>query len=281
MKAEVFNAEGKKSKEIELPKIFSEKIREDIVAKVLEAKKIKQPYSPSPMAGNQHSAAGILSHRRHVWKSDRGKGLSRLPRKIMSKRGSQFNWEGATAPHAKGGRRAHPPKIPKMLNRIKINKKEMNLALVSVLSATANKKKVAGKYSRIEEKDIKELPFIVESNFIELKTKEILETMKKIFGEKLFEVAVKKKSVRAGIGKLRGRKYKENLGLLIVTGKKEKMKAKVFDAANADNVGVLDLAKGGLGRLTVYTEEAIRDLSEKFTNSPKRGRIKEIGKKLK
>ena len=264
MKTNVYNSEGKKSKEMELPKFFSEKIREDIVAKVLETKKIKQPYAPSAMAGNQHSAAGILSHRRHVWKSDRGKGLSRLPRKIMSKRGSQFNWEGATAPHARGGRRAHPPKILKMLNRMKINKKEMGIALKSALSATASKKKVCRKYARIEEKDIRELPFVVEGKLILLKTKEFLNSIKNILGEKLFEVATKKKTVRAGIGKLRGRKYKQSAGLLIVTGKKEKMKANVFDSANANNVGVLDLAKGGLGRLTVYTEEAIKELGEKL-----------------
>ena len=53
MKAGVFNVDGKKTKEIELPKFFSEGIREDIVARVLEAKKIKQPYAPSPMAGKR------------------------------------------------------------------------------------------------------------------------------------------------------------------------------------------------------------------------------------
>jgi large subunit ribosomal protein L4e len=264
MKANIFDIHGKKFKEIELPKIFSAKIREDIVAKVLEGKKIKQPYSPSPMAGNQHSAAGILSHRRHVWKSDRGKGLSRLPRKIMSRRGSQFNWVGATAPHARGGRRAHPPKILKMLNRKKINKKEINLALISALSATASKKKVARKYARIEEKDIRELPFVVEGKLILLKTKEFLNSMKNILGEKLFEVATKKKTVRAGIGKLRGRKYKQSAGLLVVIGKKEKINSNVFDSANASNLGVVDLAKGGLGRLVVYTEEAIAELKEKL-----------------
>lgn len=264
MKADIFDLHGKKSKQIELPKVFAEKIREDIVAKILEGKKIKQPYAPTPLSGHQHSASGILSHRRHVWKSDRGKGLSRLPRKIMSQRGSQFNWEGASAPHARGGHRAHPPKILHMLNRIKVNKKEMILAMTSALSATANKKKVAGKYASIEEKDVKELPFIVEKGILNLKTKELLKTMEHMLGEKLFNVSVSKKSVRAGIGKLRGRKYKQNLGLLIVTGKKEKMNAKVFDSANASNVGVVDLAKGGLGRITVYTEEAIKELGEKY-----------------
>ncbi|MBI2043637.1 50S ribosomal protein L4 [Candidatus Pacearchaeota archaeon] len=263
-KANVFDSEGKKARQMELPKAFSGRIREDIVSKILEGKKIKQPYAPTPLAGHQHSAAGILSHRRHVWKSDRGKGLSRLPRKIMSRRGSQFNWEGATAPHARGGHRAHPPKILHMLNRIKVNKKEMNLALISALSATANKSRVSRKYARIEEKDIRELPFVIEGKILGLKTKELLNTIKNMLGEKLFQIATRKKSVRAGIGKLRGRKYKQSAGLLVVVGKKEKLKTSVFDSANANNLGVLDLAKGGLGRLVVYTEDAINELGEKY-----------------
>ena len=43
-KANLLNIEGKKLKEIELPKCFDVKIREDIVAKVLETKKTRQPY---------------------------------------------------------------------------------------------------------------------------------------------------------------------------------------------------------------------------------------------
>src|SRR3989344_8345493 len=281
MKTEVYDIHGKKAKEIELPKFFSEKIREDIVAKVLEAKKIKQPYSPSPMAGNQYSASGKINHRRHVWKTSYGKGISRVPRKIMTHRGEQFNWEGATIPGTKGGRRAHPPKILHMLNRLKINKKEMEIALISALSATANTKFVARKYARLNGEKIKPLPFVIEGKILELKTKEIIKSVKEILGKNLFEVSIRKKSIRSGIGKLRGRKYKENAGLLLVVGKKEKVKSKVFDVANADNVGVLDLAKGGLGRITVYTEEAIRELSEKFTNSPKHGQIKKIGEKEK
>src|SRR3989344_5654257 len=226
MKAEVYDAEGKKAKEIELPKIFSEKIREDIVAKVLEAKKIKQPYSPSPMAGNQYSASGKISHRRHVWKTSYGKGISRVPRKIMTHRGEQFNWEGATIPGTKGGRRAHPPKILHMLNRLKINKKEMEIALISALSATANTKFVARKYARLNGEKIKQLPFIVEEKVLSLKTGEIIKAVKTMLGKNLFEVSIRKKSIRSGIGKLRGRKYKENAGLLLVVGKKEKVKSK-------------------------------------------------------
>jgi hypothetical protein len=36
------------------------------------------------MAGLQTSASGNVKHNRHVWKTDRGRGLSRYPKKRMS-----------------------------------------------------------------------------------------------------------------------------------------------------------------------------------------------------
>ncbi|MFH1325714.1 MAG: 50S ribosomal protein L4 [archaeon] len=263
MKAEILDINGKKTKEIELPEFFSEKIREDIVARVLEAKKKKQPYSPSLVAGKQYSASGKIKHHRHVWKTHYGKGIARIPRKIMSRRGSQFNWIGATVPSTVGGRRAHPPKVVAMINSKKINKKEISIALKSAISATANEKEVSGKYEKLRNEKLK-LPIVVESKITSLKAKELMNSMKKILGGKLFDVAIKKKTIRAGKGKMRGRKYKSNAGLLIVTGNDEKMKTGFFDVVNAKNVSITDLAKGGLGRLTVYTENSIKNLKEKI-----------------
>ena len=270
MKANILSVEGKKLKEIELPNCFSQEIREDIIAKVLEAKKIKQPYAPLLVAGKQYSASGKIKHRRHVWKTHYGRGVSRIPRKIMSRRGSQFNWIGATVPFAVGGRRTHPPKVISMLNRKKINKKEMKIALMSAISATANEKEMKKKYERLKDKKIemKNLPFIVESKIISLKTKNLLESLKKIFGKDLFDIALKKKKVRSGKGKLRGRKYKSNAGMLLVTGKNEKMETKLLDISNINHLNVTDLAKGKQGRLVIYTEQAIKDLKEKFEGLP-------------
>ena len=110
MKIKIFDTEGKKTKEMELPSFFSERIREDIVAKVLEASKTMHPYSPSLVAGKQHSASGIIRHAIRKWRGAYGKGISRVPRKIMSGRGTQFNWVGAEIASTRGGRRAHPPK---------------------------------------------------------------------------------------------------------------------------------------------------------------------------
>ncbi len=264
MEAQILDINGKEKGNIDLPKCFSQEIRKDIIAKVLESKKNKQPYSPSPVAGKQHSASGKIIHRRHVWKSGYGRGISRVPRKIMSRRGSQFNWVGAEVSAMRGGRRAHPPKILSMLNIQKINKKELKIAFISAISATANEKEVSQKYERLKGKKIENLPLIVESKLISLKTKELISSLKKILGKRLFELALRKKSVRSGKGKFRGRKYKSNAGLLLVTGKDEKLKTNALEVTNVKNLGVVDLTEGGPGRLTLYTEEAIKELGEKL-----------------
>jgi len=106
------------------------------------------------------------------------------------------------------------------------------------------------------------LPFVVESKLTTLKTKQILESLKKILGKDLFRLALQKKSIRSGKGKLRGRKYKHNSGLLIVVGKDEKFKFNGVDVVNVKRLGVTDLANGGAGRLTLYTENAIKNLGE-------------------
>ena len=98
----------------------------------------------------QQSDRGKIRHRRHVWQTHYGRGMSRIPRKVMSRRGTQFNWEGSGVPFSKGGPRAHPPKILAHKNTKKINKKELVVAMNSAISATANKKLIAKRYSTID-----------------------------------------------------------------------------------------------------------------------------------
>ena len=264
MKAKVLDISGKKTKEIELPSIFSRKIRKDLIAKVLESKKSKQPYSPSLVAGKQHAASGKMVHRRHVWRSGYGRGQSRIPRKITSRRGTQFTFIGAEVSSTRGGRRAHPPKILSMINTKKMNKKELKNALIYAINATFDKNVVAQRYERLNGKNLENLPLLVESKLTGLRTKEFISSLKKILGKDIFEIALKKKTVRSGKGKFRGRKYKRSAGILLVIGKEEKLKVNSFDSKNAGNLGVSDLAEGGIGRITLYTEQAIKDLGEKL-----------------
>ena len=102
--------------------------------------------------------------------------------------------------------------------------------------------------------------------------------MKKILGNDLFNLAIQKKSVRAGRGTRRGRKYKSNAGLLLIIGKDEKLKTTAFDIAHANSLKITELARGGLGRLIIYTENAIKELENKFQSSPK-SQTKKLGAK--
>ncbi len=264
MKTKIYLVNGEKGEELILPEFFSKVVRADLIQKIIEAKKITQPYAPSPVAGNQHSASGKLKHLRHVWKSQYGRGMSRIPRKQLSRKGSQFNWVGATVPNTRGGRRAHPPKVLSMISSPSINKKELKLALMSAISATADKNLLSKRYETLKDKKVDSLPIIVESKFTELKIKELLQILNKILGTDLYNIGIKKKSIRAGLGKLRGRKYKSNAGLLFVMGKDEKLKTKLFEVQTSDKLSVVDLARGGPARLTIYTKQAIKELGEKL-----------------
>ena len=163
-----------------------------------------------------------------------------------------------------------------MINMSRINKKEMRIALYSALSATADKKFISKKYLTLEKLD-KDVPLIV-SSVDKIKVKELLTKIKKFLGDELYNLAVKKKNVRSGKGKLRGRKYKSNAGLLIVIGKDEKLKTNAFEVVNVKNLGVTNLARGGLGRLTLYTEQAIREIENNLSSSPK-SQTKDLGEK--
>ena len=46
--------------------------------------------------------------------------------------------------------------------------------------------------------------------------------------------------------------------------KRLKPKTGSFEIKRANSVGVMDLAKGGVGRIVIYTENAIKDLMERL-----------------
>ena len=253
----IYDIKGNKKSEKDLPEIFDSKIREDITLKYFEADKIKQPYRPDYRAGRKHSASGTISHKRHDWKGHYGKGISRVPRKTMWRRGTQFYWIGAEISGARGGRKAHAP--VGIGKEKKINLKEIKIAMNSGFAATSNKDYVLKRYERFNKIDFK-LPFIIESANM-IKTKDFLEMIKKLFGEN-YRVCLKEKRIRTGRGKFRGRKYKSNAGLLLVKGKDENIKIKGIDVKPYADVSISDLYP--LGRLAIYTESALKEMGERI-----------------
>jgi len=162
MKSTIYSLSGEKKSEVTLPKIFDAIIRKDIAQRTFESRKyaLMQPYSHDPEAGKKHSAAGTISHQRHKWKAQYGKGISRAPRKIMWRRGTQFIWVGAEASSTRGGRRAHGPMLIKRPR--KVNQQEAILAVITGIAATANKSYLVERYSSVSDVKIN-LPLIIES----------------------------------------------------------------------------------------------------------------------
>jgi large subunit ribosomal protein L4e len=251
MKATLYSTKGEKKGQIDLPKVFQSRIRKDVVDKYFEADKLIQPYATKKGAGMRHSASGTISHKRHDWKGHYGRGISRVPRKTMWRRGTQFMWVGANAPGTRGGRKAHFPKgIGK---EKKINKKEVKIAFNSAFAATASPDYITKRYDSINK--IENIPMILES--LPTKTKELISAIKSILKDNS-KLAFKKKTVRAGKGKSRGRKYKSNAGALIVVSSKEKPKATGIDVKQVKEITISDLYP--LGRLTLYTKKAVEEL---------------------
>ncbi len=271
MKANILSLEGEKIKQVDLPKQFNEEYSPDIIKRaflVIQSHK-RQPYGANPKAGKRASAK--LSRRRRKYRGAYGHGISRVPRKIMSRRGTHFNWEGAFAPGTKGGRRAHPPKAEKDWSK-KINIKERRKAIRSAISATTNKDLVKKRGHNFTE-----IPLILESKLESLsKTKEIISVLTKLGLEKeLKRTSVKK--VRAGKGKSRGRKYKRKKGPLIVVSSKCKLLNSAtnilgIDICSVESLNIELLAPGAEpGRLTIWTDKSLERLEKEnlFFNNKK------------
>ncbi|MBM3233146.1 50S ribosomal protein L4 [Candidatus Pacearchaeota archaeon] len=258
MKAQLYSNTGEKKSSIDLPSFFSSLIREDIAGKVFEAEKyeLMQPYAGYKEAGKRHSASGTISHLRHTWKGHYGKGIARLPRKTMSRRGTQFFWVGAEVSQTRGGRSAHPPLGLHAFR--KINSKENTIAFQTGFASTADKEYMAKRYSSLQNtKELPSIPFVIES--LPHKTKEFNNLMEKLLGS-LTSIAFKKKEVRTGKGKRRGRKYKSTAGLLIIKGRNEKAKFNGVEVKNAQDILMRDIYP--LGRLTLYTQQGLKELEE-------------------
>ncbi|MBW2988989.1 50S ribosomal protein L4 [Candidatus Woesearchaeota archaeon] len=264
MEAKVFDLESKEKGKIKLPKQFEEDIRPDLIKRAVLAimSHKRQRYGASTEAGKR--ASGKISRRRHNYRGSYGFGISRVPRKILSRRGTRMNWAGAIAPGTVGGRRAHPPKSEKIWWQ-KINKKERKTAIRSAIAASIDKKLVSERGHRITDN----YPIIINSEIEAIdKTKKVKDVLA-LFGLEDELKRCEKKKVRAGKGKLRGRKYKKKKGPLIVVSKECKLIKSAenipgIDVCEVKNINANMLAPGAVpGRLTVWSKGAVEELEKK------------------
>ena len=250
MKVQVVDLQNKNTGEVELPKVFSTPVRHDVIKRAVIALQSTrfQPQGRDPMAGKRTTAESRGT----------GHGMARVPRLKQSSR-------AAFGVSIVGGHQAFPPTAEKVIVK-RINKKEKRFAIRSGIAATAVKELVAKRGHMVQ--DVETLPIVVSDELESLmKTKDVktfLQAMN-LWGD--IERSDRGK-IRAGIGTMRGRKYKKGKGPLIVVGEDNGIG---YAARNLTGVEVTDvyslnaelLAPGAHpGRLVIWTQSAIEQLDE-------------------
>ena len=168
-------------------------------------------------------------------------------------------------PQAVSGRPAHPPKA-ETDRGLEINTEERKLATRSAIAATADADVVADRGHAFD--DDVEFPIVVDDEFEELtKTQRAVEVLEALGVYADVERAEDGKTVRAGRGTTRGRKYSEPKSVLVVTSEEPSLAARNLagaDVATAAEVNAEDLAPGTEpGRLTVWTESAVGEVADR------------------
>jgi len=249
----VYSLDGDVVKSVDLPTVFQGEVRSDLIRRAVTAAQAnrRQPYGPGRRSGAKHSVR---------W-SGKGHGVSRVPRI----RGSMT---GAQAPGTVGGRRAHPPRVEKIWAK-KVNENERRLARNAALAAVKEVTIVSARGH--EFKDELSLPIVIEDGIETLQpdggaTQEGVKILDRLGVYADVERAKDGRHVRAGRGKMRGRRYRQPRSLLVVVKDPAKVR-RLF--GNLPGVEVVSpaglnaevLAPGGdPGRLTMFSEGALEVL---------------------
>ena len=258
MKVDVYSLDGKATKKIDLPAAFDEEVREEIIKRAVlsEESAEYQPQGPFKFAGLETSAE--YRGRKDDYGSLKNKGQAMLPREVRPEGG----WgKVRRIPSSVKGRRAHPPK-PEAKREERMNKKEYRKAMRSALAATANPELVKGRGHTYEGA----VPLVAEDSLEALaKTKEVLAFLKKLVGKDIERARGSRKKRSGTRSRKAGVRGAKSVLMVVKGGKLLKAGRNIpgVDVVKADELKVKMLAPGThVGRLTIYTEGALRRVAE-------------------
>lgn len=243
---------------MKLPAVFSAPIRPDLVSFVHTniAKNSRQAYAVSEEAGHQTSAES--------WGT--GRAVARIPR--VGGGGTGRSGQGAFGNMCRGGRMFAPTKTYRRWHR-KVSVNQRRYAVVSALAASALPALVMARGHRIE--SIAELPLVISSAMESVnKTRAATEVLQKIAAFADVERVKASRSLRAGKGKMRNRRFRQRRGPLVIY-KENCGLVKAFrnipgvELAPVSALNLLQLAPGGhLGRFCIWTQGAFEQLESVY-----------------
>lgn len=251
MESEILSLDGKSKGKIELPSVFEEVVRTDLIQRAVVAENTRrlQPQAHYPLAGMNTTATyyGTMN----AYRSGRHMGIAIRPRQKL---GGGAQGQVRRIPSAVKGKRAHPHLVEKIITE-QINKREYQKALASAISATAKTTRT---------------PIIVENGIESIKkTKEMLKLLNglnnRYITEKINED--KKPRLKKGVRRSSLRKHYKKSILLVLGNDTSAIRAARniagVDACAVSKITANLLAPGGApGRVTVWSEQAIKGLEE-------------------
>ncbi len=262
MKIPVIDKEAKKISDFYLE--LNVDIRDDIFKKAVLAENslFFQAKGADPKAGKKQVIN--LSKRRKAFRTTYGRGGSRTPKKVMWARGTQHRYVGAWASQTVGGRRAHTPKAEKIVIK-DMNNKEWLKALLTGATASFNRDLVISNGQRVPE----QYPVVLDSSVEELaKTSDFKTFLEKAGFESELE-RVQNRTIRAGKGTMRNRKYKVKRGPLVVVSNfevpllKAAKNVRGFDVITPDLLMAHDFGMSEKpGRAVLFTKGALEEFKE-------------------
>tara|TARA_B100000795_G_scaffold269044_1_gene257343 strand:+ start:1397 stop:2485 length:1089 start_codon:yes stop_codon:yes gene_type:complete len=233
-------------------------IRPDVVHFVHTnvSKNKRQPYCVNKYAGKMPSAAS--------WGT--GRAVSRIPR--VQGGGTHRSGQGAFGNMCRGGRMFSPTKQWRRWHR-KVNLTQRRYAVASGLAASAVPALVMARGHRIEQ--LNEVPLVLANSVEKLsKTRDAVALLKKFGAYDDVEKVISSKTLRAGKGKMRNRRFVQRRGPLVVYDTDNGI-TRAFrnipgvELANVNSLNLLQLAPGGhLGRFCVWTQGAFEKLDTVF-----------------
>ena len=262
----VFSAQGTKTKELNLPSIFNTPYHPTLIARaVLAVQSTRlQPHGTKRGSGRNNTAEYVGVRGKPTQYRTINVGHARLPR--MRNRRGVLQGKVASVPQAVGGPEAHPPKVEKRLEE-RINIKERKLAIASAIAATISAKLVKARGHHF---DAQMYPLVVDNTFEKIgRTKDAMKALEALKVSADVDYAKDRKRIRAGKHKNRGNPYKQKKSLLIVTNHNQPVTKATRNIPGVDVVSVQRLNAEHLapgthaGRLTIWTEEAIKVLAER------------------
>ncbi|QPG73079.1 60S ribosomal protein L4A [Brettanomyces nanus] len=247
----VYGVDGQKtSAALPLPAVFKAPIRADIVQSVFTkvAKNKRQAYAISENTGMQHSAES--------WGP--GRAVARVPRIAGSGTGRAA--QGAFGNMCRGGRMFAPTKIWRRWH-VKVNRNEKRYATASAVAASAVPSLVTARGHRIEA--VSEIPLVVSDEFESVKkTKDAIAILKAIGAHKDVIKVIKSRKMRAGHGKMRGRRFTQRRGPLVIYAHDDGLVKALrnipgIDTCTVQALNLLQLAPGShMGRFVIWTQSA-------------------------